>query len=73
MLQELVELAAKENLQWLKAEIVADHKNAVKAFLGKGFKIKATLEDFFIRRDGLTFDVVLMSRPVINGNDEDDF
>jgi GNAT superfamily N-acetyltransferase len=73
MLQELIELAAKEDLRWLKAEVAADHKNAVKAFLGKGFKIKATLEDFFIRRDGSTYDVVLMSRPVINGNEEEDF
>jgi GNAT superfamily N-acetyltransferase len=73
MLQELIELAAKENLQWLKAEVVMDHKSAVKAFLNKGFKIKATLEDFFISRDGSTHDVALMSRPVLNGDEEEDF
>jgi RimJ/RimL family protein N-acetyltransferase len=73
MLEELIELAAKENLRWLKAEVVSDHKSAIKAFLGKGFKIKATLEDFFISRDGSTHDVVLMSRPVHNGDEEEDF
>lgn len=73
MLEELISLSAKENLRWLKAEVVADHKIAVKAFLGKGFRIKATLEDFFISGDGSTYDVVLMSRPVLNGNEEEDF
>jgi GNAT superfamily N-acetyltransferase len=73
MLDELIELSAKEDLRWLKAELVADHKSAIKAFLCKGFKIKATLEDFFISRDGSMHDVVLMSRPVFNGNEEEDF
>jgi GNAT superfamily N-acetyltransferase len=73
LLDELIELSAQENLRWLKAEAAADHKSAIKAFLCKGFKIKATLEDFFISRDGATHDVVLMSRPVFNGNEEEEF
>jgi len=65
MLEELINLAKKENLHWLKAEIIADHKKVVKAFRTKGFEIRATLEDYFIRKDGVTHDVVFMLRPVV--------
>jgi L-amino acid N-acyltransferase YncA len=65
MLDELINLAMKENLQWLKAEIIADHKKVIKAFRSKGFDVRATLEDYFIRKDGVTHDVVLMMRPVL--------
>ncbi len=65
MLEEIIGLALKENLQWLKAEVIADHKKVIKAFRAKGFEIRATLEDYFIRKDGVTHDVVLMMRPVM--------
>jgi L-amino acid N-acyltransferase YncA len=65
MLEELINLSKKENLHWLKAEIIADHKKVVKAFRTKGFEVRATLEDYFIRKDGVTHDVVLMLRPVL--------
>lgn len=65
MLEELVSLAQKFGLHWLKAEIIADHKKVIKAFRSKGFEIRATLEDYFIRKDGFTHDVVLMLRPVM--------
>lgn len=65
MLQELIDLALKLNLHWLKAEVVSDHKKVIKAFRAKGFEVRATLEDFFIRKDGVTHDVVLMMRPVM--------
>lgn len=64
MLEELISLAKKENLHWLKAEIIADHKKVIKAFRSRGFEVRATLEDYFIRKDGVTHDVVLMLRPV---------
>ena len=64
MLEELINLSNKEGLHWLRAEIIADHKKVVKAFRSKGFEIRATLEDYFIRKDGVTYDVVLMLRPV---------
>ena len=41
MLEELINLAKQENLQWLKAEIVADHKKVIKAFRAKGFEQKS--------------------------------
>ena len=65
MLEELINLAFKENLQWLKAEIIADHKKVIKAFRAHGFEQKALLDDYFIRKDGVTHDVVLMMRPVM--------
>jgi len=65
MLEEIINLAKKEGLHWLKAEIVADHKKVVKAFRTSGFEARATLEDYFIRKDGVTHDVILMLRPVV--------
>ncbi len=65
MLEELINLAMKEGLQWLRAEVIAEHKKVIKAFREKGFETRATLEDYFIRKDGMTHDVVLMMRPVL--------
>jgi len=65
MLKELINLALLENLQWLKAEIIADHKKVIKAFRAQGFEPKALLDDYFLRLDGVTHDVVLMMRPVV--------
>ena len=72
MLEELITLSKKENLHWLKAEIIADHKKVVKAFRAKGFEVRATLEDYFIRKDGVTHDIILMLRPVLQ-RDEAEF
>ncbi len=72
MLEELINLALKENLHWLKAEVLADHKKVIKAFRSRNFEIRATLEDYFIRKDGITHDVVLMMRPV-QRRDEGEF
>jgi len=65
MLEELLNLALQENLMWLKAEILADHKKVIKAFRAHGFEPKATLDDYFLRKDGVTHDVVLLMRPVM--------
>jgi L-amino acid N-acyltransferase YncA len=65
LLEELINLAQKMGLHWLKAEIIADHKKVIKAFRTKGFETRATLEDYFIRKDGFTHDVTLMLRPVL--------
>ena len=70
MLDELINLALKENLHWLKAEVIADHKKVIKAFQDKGFEVKANLDDYFIRKDGVTHDVVLMMRPVLREEEE---
>ncbi len=65
ILEEMINLAFKENLKWLKAEIVADLKKVIKGFRTHGFEHKAVLDEYFIRRDGVTHDVVLMMRPVM--------
>jgi L-amino acid N-acyltransferase YncA len=72
MLKELIDLSLKMGLHWLKAEIIADHKKVIKAFRTLGFEARATLDDFFIRKDGVTHDVVLMLRPVLK-RDETEF
>ncbi len=76
MLEELLNLAVMEHLHWLKTEVVLDHKNAVSAFLKKGFVIKVILDDFFLSADGATYDVALMTRPVrdaVGVEEEPDF
>jgi len=69
MLEEVLNLALQENLTWVKAEILAEHKKVLKAFRAKGFEQKCTLDDYFIRKDGVTHDVVLMMRPVVKRDD----
>jgi RimJ/RimL family protein N-acetyltransferase len=65
MLDELINLAKLENLTLLKAEVITDHKGVLKAFKSKGFELKCILDDFFLRKDGLTHDVALLVRPVV--------
>jgi ribosomal protein S18 acetylase RimI-like enzyme len=72
ILDGLIELAVKENLHWLKVEIVTEMKVIIRAFQSKGFKIKTILDDYFIDSKGTTFDVALMLRPLLK-NDYDDF
>ena len=72
ILDGLVELAAKENLHWLKVEIVTEMKEIIKAFQSKGFEVKTILDDYFIDSKGATFDVALMLRSLLK-NDCDDF
>jgi RimJ/RimL family protein N-acetyltransferase len=60
ILDELNRFANQEKLHWVKAELVTDQKQLVKALRNKGFQIRATLEDFFMRQDGKTHDVLWM-------------
>jgi L-amino acid N-acyltransferase YncA len=70
MLDEMILLAAQEKISWLKAEVVTDQKHVIKALRSKGFQIRATLEDFFIRKDGVTHDIVLMMRSMTDAPEE---
>lgn len=65
LLKELLDLAAREDLRWLKAEVAAADRLAVQAFRDQGFEIRATLEDFFWSADGTRSDTLLMMRPVM--------
>jgi RimJ/RimL family protein N-acetyltransferase len=69
MLDEIINLAKLENLQLLKAEVLTDHKGVLKAFKSKGFEMKCILDDFFLRRDGMTHDVALLIRSVVRRED----
>jgi ribosomal protein S18 acetylase RimI-like enzyme len=71
ILDSLIELGLKENLHWLKVEIVTEMKDIIKAFQSKGFEIKTILDDYFIDSKGTTFDVALMLRPLIKNNYDD--
>jgi ribosomal protein S18 acetylase RimI-like enzyme len=71
LLDELIDLASGERLHWLKAEIAVDLKNIVKAFQGKGFEIRAILEDYFRDLKGSTCDAALMMRPLVKEDDKD--
>jgi RimJ/RimL family protein N-acetyltransferase len=64
LLDELMLLAAKENLHWIRAEVVVDQKEMIRALRNKGFQIRANLEDFFMRKDGMMHDMVFMMRAV---------
>lgn len=72
MLDELINIAKKENYQILKAEIIADNKRVLKAFRSKGFETKCILDDYFLRKDGMTHDVVLLTRS-LTGKEEAEF
>lgn len=70
MLDELLNLAPLKDIQWLKSEVPIEQKHVIKAFLDRDFEIRATLEDFFISKQGIPYDVALMMRPLIK-KDED--
>jgi RimJ/RimL family protein N-acetyltransferase len=70
LIDELMLSAAQENLHWIKAEVVVDQKQMIKALRNKGFQIRANLEDFFMRKDGVTHDVALMMRALNQEVDE---
>lgn len=60
MLQEMFEVAKKADLAFLRAEVILDHVKVVKAFRRLGFDLRCTLDDYFMRRDGVTHDIALM-------------
>jgi RimJ/RimL family protein N-acetyltransferase len=65
MIQEMSEVARKVDLQFLRAEIILDHVKVIKAFRRLGFDLRCTLDDFFMRRDGVTHDIALMIKRLV--------
>lgn len=65
LLDSLIYLATKENLHWLKVEIVMELKHVIKAFESRGFRTRAILEDYFTDLQGRMHDVALMLRPLV--------
>jgi L-amino acid N-acyltransferase YncA len=70
MIRVLVDLARKQGLNILFAEVMAEQTKVVKAFEQLGFKSQATLDDYFIFPDGETRDVVLMTLALRAKTDE---
>jgi len=66
LLEELIALAWKEDFYWRSAEVIGDHRKVITAFHSKGFEIKARLPDYCRRPNGVTLDVALMLRPMVN-------
>lgn len=62
ILDELIDLAGKENLKWLKVEVVTELIHVIKAFTSRGFEIRATFGDYFIGHQEKAYDVALMMR-----------
>ena len=71
LIDELLDLALQKNIYWLKVEMPLEQEYAVKAFLSREFEIRATLDDFFISKEGVPHDVALMMRPLIKKDDID--
>lgn len=61
MVHTLIDLAHRQGLSILMAEILADQTKVVKAFESLGFKTRAILDDYFMFPDGDSRDIVLMT------------
>jgi acetyltransferase len=61
MIKALIDIARKQGLNILLAEVIAEQTKVVKAFEALGFKSQAVLDDYFLFPDGDTRDVVIMT------------
>lgn len=60
MLNTLIDLARRQDLDSLLAEVVADQSNVIKAFQNLGFELRCTFDDYFMLPDGDTRDVAVL-------------
>lgn len=70
LLDSLIYIATKENLHWLKVELVTELKHVIKAFESRGFRTRAILEDYFTDLQGKMYDVALMLRPLVDHKED---
>jgi L-amino acid N-acyltransferase YncA len=70
MIKALIDLARKQSLSILQAEVIAEQTKVVKAFEALGFKSQAVLDDYFLFPDGDSRDVVIMTMPLRQKVDE---
>lgn len=70
MIRALIDVARKQGLYMLQAEVLSEQTKVVKAFETLGFKFRAALDDYFIFPDGETRDVVLMTLCLHSKSDE---
>jgi len=64
MLRTVVDLARKQGLSILTAEVIAENVKLIKAFESLGFQQQCTLDDYFMFPDGECIDVKLMLLPL---------
>ena len=60
MINTLIELARRQDLHILVAEIVADQTKVIKSFQNLGFVLRSTFEDYFMLPDGDLRDVAFL-------------
>jgi acetyltransferase len=60
MLNTLIDLARRKDLDLLQAEVVADQSRVIKAFQKLGFELRCTFDDYFMLPDGDTRDVAML-------------
>jgi len=70
MIKALIDLARKEGVGILQAEVIAEQTKVVKGFEMLGFKSKAVLDDYFLFPDGDSRDVVFMTMSLRTKTDE---
>lgn len=73
MIKELIDIGNQLGLHFLKAEILAENKLAIKAFRQLGFEAKVTLEGYYMTRKGEPRDIVLMLKRLTISMEEDMF
>ncbi len=70
LLQTLIDVARRQGIHLLQAEIVASHVHVIKAFQALGFQVVATLDDYFMLPDGRTTDAVMMLNRLIGATND---
>jgi L-amino acid N-acyltransferase YncA len=70
MIRALIDIARKQGLSILLAEIIADKTKVVKAFEQLGFRSDCILDDYYMFPDGDQCDVVVMTMPLRPKSDE---
>jgi L-amino acid N-acyltransferase YncA len=73
LIKELIEVANRLGLHFLKAEVPMENQLAIRAFRQLGFEVKCTLERYYMTRLGETRDIVLMIKRLLVELEEDLF
>lgn len=69
MLKTLIDLARREGLHWLKAEVFASQPKVIRAFEELGFQRRCVFEDYFMLPDGATEDVAILFMRLLQPGD----
>jgi L-amino acid N-acyltransferase YncA len=63
LVDELIRLAEKNNVRWLRAEVLGACPKTREILTAKGFEARTVLKDFYLSSNDVVHDVVLMMRP----------